>query len=318
MEVNPRAKFRKSNRLRSATMAVFSDQDAKQRAVEFLSDGITIRGVLRLPSGEGPFPIVVLGHGLGALKEWTIPEVVDALVGVGIAGLSFDYRNVGDSDGLPRDEVAHHGRIEDWRSAVSYASSLAQIDSDRIGIWGTSLGGRDVLALAALDRRVKAVLAQTPVIKWPAALAARMAGYGDDLERYQIELAQDHKDRTLGKEPRYVPFVKPTGDDVKDGYIKQLTKEELRNYTGRLTLQTYQPTTLIDVIPLVKMIAPTPLRFVLAEQDFLPGQREAYDAANEPKSLVTIEGHHFSPYMTSKDDATHAAKEFFAQNLRGQ
>jgi uncharacterized protein len=42
-----------------------------ERAVEFLSDGIKLRGVVRLPNGDGPHPFVVLGHGLGGLKEWT-------------------------------------------------------------------------------------------------------------------------------------------------------------------------------------------------------------------------------------------------------
>lgn len=286
------------------------------RKVEFLSDGITIRGLLRLPDTDGPHPVVILAHGLGALKEWTIPEVVDAFVQVGIGGLWFDYRNFGDSDGTPREEVSHLGRIEDWRNAISYASSLPDIDPRRIGLWGTSLGGRDVLAAASLDPRVKAVVTQTPLIKWTPALAARMAGYGDDLDRYHQDLATDRNNRAMGKSPQYVSFVKPVGDDAKDAYIKQLSDDERRNYKGQLTLQTYQTTVLTDVIPLIAQIATTtPIRFILADQDFLPGQQEAYQATREPKSLVRIKGHHFSPYTTSKDEATAAAKEFFEEYL---
>ena len=114
-----------------------------RRNVEFTSGTVVVRGWLRLPSGAGPHPLVILAHGMGGLKEWTIPDVATALVEAGIAALAFDYRNFGDSDGSPREEVDHCGQIEDWRSAISFATTLAQIDAARIGIWGTSLGGRD-------------------------------------------------------------------------------------------------------------------------------------------------------------------------------
>ncbi|KAJ9602581.1 hypothetical protein H2200_012774 [Cladophialophora chaetospira] len=287
-----------------------------KRQVEFLSDGLTLRGVVQIPEGTGPFPIVILGHGLSGLKEWTLPEVAEALVQVGIAGLWFDFRNFGDSDGKPRDEVSHYGRLQDWHAAISYATTLPEIDRKKIGIWGTSLGGRDVLAIAPIDRRVKAVVAQAPAIKWTPALAARMAGF-TDIETFQQELAEDQANRVLGKEARYLSFVKPKGDDVKAAFIGGLSEDERRNYSGRVTLQSYQPNALLDVTPGVELIAPTPLLFILAEQDFLPGQKEAYQAAKEPKSLVTVGGNHFSPYSESKADSIKATKEWFEQHLKG-
>lgn len=292
-----------------------SSSSSSGRPIEFLSDGLIIRGLLHLPDGKGPFPIVILGHGINGLKEWTIPEVAASLAEAGIAGLYFDYRKYGDSEGQPRDEVDHYGRLQDWQSAITYATTLAEINATKIGIWGTSLGGRDVLALGAIDRRIKAVLSQTPLIKWLPGNAARMAGFGDDFEGFCEALADDQKARMMGKEPRYIPFVKATGDDAKAAYISSMSDVELRNYSGNLTLQSYKPTTLTDVTLLVPLIAPTPVRFVLAEKDFLPGQQEAYQATNEPKSLVSIAGDHFAPYTTSKQESIKATKEFFTQYL---
>jgi uncharacterized protein len=286
-----------------------------KREVSFLSGKLTLKGVVELPDGQGPYPLVILGHGISGLKEWTLPDVAHALCQVGLAGFYFDYRNFGDSEGWPRDEVAHYGRLEDWQAAISYVTTLAEIDAKRIGIWGTSLGGRDVLSVASIDRRVKAVVTQAPLIKWTPALAARMAGFGDDLEKFYQELNEDQSNRALGKEPRYVDFVKPSGDDVKKAFIDSLTSEERRSYSGRVTLQTYRPTALIDVVPAVELISPTPVLFILAEQDFLPGQKEAYQATKEPKALVTVGGNHFSPYLESKESATKAAKEWFQQHL---
>jgi uncharacterized protein len=53
--------------------------------VEFSADGIVLRGWLRLPNTAGPHPLAILPHGLGGLKEWTIPDVADALIGSGKA-----------------------------------------------------------------------------------------------------------------------------------------------------------------------------------------------------------------------------------------
>src|SRR3546814_18142642 len=52
--------------------------------------------------------------------------------------------------------------IEDFQSAISFASTLKNIDSERIGIWGTSLGGRNVLLVAARDKSGKCVVSQVP------------------------------------------------------------------------------------------------------------------------------------------------------------
>jgi uncharacterized protein len=279
--------------------------------IQFTSDNLTLSGTIYWPEGNGPFPIVILGHGLHGLKEWTLPDIAAALVEDGIAALIFDYRNYGDSEGTPRNEVSHYGRLDDWQNAVSYATTLDKIDTERIGVWGTSLGGRDVLAVSSVDRRIKAVVAQAPLIKWLTKSAALMAGYKDNLAQFHADLAADRKDRAMGREPRYIDFVKPAGDDVKAAFIRQLNEAETRNYDGRITLQSYQPTTLVDVTPLVELVAPTPVLFILAEQDFLPGQMEAYEAAKAPKWLVKVPGNHFSPYVESKEQSIKAIRDFF-------
>jgi dienelactone hydrolase len=291
---------------------------AAQRDVTFTTaNGTVLRGRLRLPGGDGPHPLVILGHGLGGLKEWpNLPDVAEALVGEGIAALAFDYRNWGDSDGQPREEIDHCGRIEDWQSAISYATSLEEADRERIGIWGTSLGGRDVLVVAGIDRRVRCVLSQVPLIQWSPQFAAWLGGYGGDLERYYQELADDRRERALGKEPRYISFESPSDDDYGAAEHQATWGDaELRNYKARITLQSYQPTALLDMTPFMPLISPAPLRMIIADEDPLPGQREAFEAALEPKSLLEFKGHHYSCYTTNKDAAVAAAREWFTQHL---
>jgi dienelactone hydrolase len=290
----------------------------QQQDVEFLSGNILIRGWIRLPTGSGPHPLVVLAHGMGGLKEWTIPDVATALVDAGIAALAFDYRNFGDSDGMPRDEIDHCGQIEDFRSAISFATTLAEVDPERIGIWGTSLGGRNVLAVAALDRRVKCVLSQVPALfKGTPAMRAMMATGTPDVEAFNRLLAQDRRDRALGKEPIYLPVDEHNGDHA--AYWSTFGEAERRNFNLRMTLRSFEPTVSDDVCGLVKTISPTPLRMILTDRDTMCDtnyQLEVYATALEPKSLMVLPGNHYALYLDGKEASIAAAREWFVTHLK--
>ena len=77
--------------------------------------------------------------------------------------LVYDQRGFGASDqkeGSPRQEVIPTLQQSDISDAITFAQSLSEIDPTRIGIWGSSYSGGNVLFAGAVDRRVKAVLSQ--------------------------------------------------------------------------------------------------------------------------------------------------------------
>ncbi len=95
--------------------------------------------------------------------------------------------------------------VRDYRNAITFVQTLDGVDPERIGIWGTSYAGGHVLVVAAVDRRVRCVVAQVPTINgWqttlrriaPQALRGqRNAWDADRLERYK------------GSPPKMVPMV---------------------------------------------------------------------------------------------------------------
>lgn len=288
------------------------------RTIEFASEErILLRGWLRLPPGEGPHPLVILAHGFGGLKEWTIPEVADALLAAGLGALAFDYRNFGDSDGTPREEVDHPGQIADWRSAITFATTLPEIDPRRIGLWGTSLGGRNVLIVGALERRVRCIVAQVPAIDWADTVLNHQhnATQRRDLLR---RLEQDRRDRFLGAEPVYVENQTTPGTETAS-FFESLSEEQKRNWKARLTLRSYEPSVASSARPFMGMISPTPLRMILVEDDVITPtalQLEAYEAALQPKSLVLLPGRHYDVYASPlKEHAIAAAREWLAEHL---
>ena len=137
-----------------------------RKDVEFKTeDGVTLRGWLYLPDqSRGRVATIVMAHGFSAVKENYLDKYAEVYSAAGLGALVFDNRCFGASDGKPRQHIDPWRQVADYRDAITYASTLAEVDADRIGIWGSSYSGAHVLVVGALDRRVKCVTAQVPLI----------------------------------------------------------------------------------------------------------------------------------------------------------
>jgi uncharacterized protein len=133
--------------------------------VEFDAEGVTLRGWLYRPDGAaGPVPTVVMAHGFSAVKEMYLDSFAEAFAAGGLGALVFDNRNFGASDGEPRQEIDPWAQVRDYRHAITYAQTRSEVAADRIGVWGTSYSGGHVLVLGAIDKRVRCVVAQVPLV----------------------------------------------------------------------------------------------------------------------------------------------------------
>lgn len=128
----------------------------------FVSDSSRCVADFYRPLGAGPFPVVVMAHGLGGTRKMRLPAFAERFMTAGYACLVFDYRHFGDSEGKPRQLLDIGRQLEDWKAAIAHARSLADVDPERVVIWGTSFGGGHVLATAAEDARLAAVISQCP------------------------------------------------------------------------------------------------------------------------------------------------------------
>lgn len=133
------------------------------------SDNVTLRGWFYKPSeSNGPLPCLVMAHGFSALKEMDLNTFAEHFVThLPITCLVYDNRGFGDSDtkeGQPRQEIIPAQQTSDYSDAITYAQSRSDVNKDKIGIWGSSYSGGHVLWVGAVDRRVKAVLSQAPMV----------------------------------------------------------------------------------------------------------------------------------------------------------
>lgn len=133
--------------------------------VHFESHGETLAGWLYPGKGGSdnqPGPAIVLGHGLGCTKELGMDKYCEEFAQVGYTCLAFDYRNFGESTGKPRRLISPTLQVEDFHAAIAYIRSLSQVDPERVGIFGSSFGGGNVIVVASQDSRIKATISQCP------------------------------------------------------------------------------------------------------------------------------------------------------------
>jgi pimeloyl-ACP methyl ester carboxylesterase len=137
----------------------------------FESGGLLCAGTLTLPADAVNPPVIVMAHGFACVRAMNLPDLAERFVAAGYATFLFDYRNFGDSEGLPRHWVDPERHQQDWVAAIRHLRAMPGIDSLRMVLWGTSLSGGHVLALASQGVAVQAVIAQFPHVSGVATLA---------------------------------------------------------------------------------------------------------------------------------------------------
>ena len=134
----------------------------------------TLAAWLYLPEGKkgSKPPVIVMAHGLGAVKEMRLDAYAERFVAAGYACLVFDYRHFGGSTGEPRQVLDIGRQIEDWKAALAWARSCRDVDGSRVIVWGTSFGGGHAIWMAAEDGNIAAAIAQCPFTDGLASLRA--------------------------------------------------------------------------------------------------------------------------------------------------
>lgn len=131
--------------------------------VRFASGPHMCAGWLYEPdSAQTPGPLIVMAHGLGAVKEMGLDAFARRFVAEGYRALVFDYRHFGDSEGMPRELLDIRRQLDDWAAAIHYVRSLGRVEPGSIVLWGTSFSGGHVIEVAKRDGNVAAVISQCP------------------------------------------------------------------------------------------------------------------------------------------------------------
>lgn len=274
-----------------------------------------------LPKGVSKPPVIVMAHGFGAHKDWGLLPFADRFVKAGFAVLRFDYRGFGKSGGQPRRVVDGQAHVKDWSSALDAVRARTDVDAQRVGIWGTSYSGGQVLVVGAQRPDiVKAVSAQVPFVsglqsglRFPLKYQPMAAWYGlRDLMRSDKE------------EPIYVPIIAKDAfsalicDECAEGYKKLVPPgQEAENKVAArifMTLPWFTPANSAKNIQ-------APTLVMAAEKDGLIPIDGVRDMVKEIKRVDYVElpgADHFAPYTGPLfEQVVTRQTAFFRKHLMG-
>ncbi len=295
-----------------------------RRDIEFDAEGVTLRGWFYAADGPGTSaPTVVLAHGFSAVKEMYLDDYAEVFAAAGLNALVFDNRNFGASDGQPRQEIDPWAQVRDYRHAITYAGTLPEVDAARIGVWGSSYSGGHVLVVAAIDRRVKAVVSQVPLVSGHDNLRALVRA--DFIAGFREMFDADRLARFQGQPPVMVPVVAedplapsalPTPDSWQ--WFTETGKSRAPSWKNECTLRSVEMFTEYEPGSYLPYISPTPLLMLPAIGDHLtPAELAiaAFDKAHEPKKLQILPGGHFDAYVKGASISQAAARDWFVEHL---
>ena len=145
--------------------------------IEYPSDGLVITGILQVPkNGKPPFPVIVMNHGFFSRAVYSSGDGTDRAAEFlnrrGYLTVASDYRSWSGSE--IGESLFYSGLAIDIINLMNALPSLDNADTERIGMWGHSMGGGATLKVLTIDSRVKAAVLYSSV----------SADFADIIERW--------------------------------------------------------------------------------------------------------------------------------------
>lgn len=136
----------------------------ERESVVLENEGQKIFGVFHKPVGSGKFPAVLMCHGFAGQKAGRgrlYVMISESFAKAGIAALRIDFRGCGDSEGRFSD-MTLQSQVSDTLAGIHFLKSHPQVDAERIGLFGRSLGGL-IAVIAAGKTPIKCVALWAPI-----------------------------------------------------------------------------------------------------------------------------------------------------------
>ncbi len=274
------------------------------KPIEFESQGATLRGRLYLPEpDETRFPVIVMAHGFSTtVNGMTADKYAERYRESGYAVLLYDHRNLGGSDGEPRQEINFWVQSRGYVDAIDFVSSQPEIDTTRIAVWGASLSAGEAFLVGTIDQRVKAVITMIP------AFGEKLPMKDPDGSSYAFAKETLSKDDIRSMSHKITGKMTIVSDDQigTPSVITELTAYRwFIEYGGRFG------TNWKNVVSFSKIESPedfhlgqlapnlkAPIIMIVATNDEMNGAdpevtEHVYNDIDQPKEWVDIDGGHF-------------------------
>jgi fermentation-respiration switch protein FrsA (DUF1100 family) len=290
--------------------------------------GITLVADLYQPlHARGKQAALAVGGPFGAVKEQSSGLYAQTMAERGFITLAFDPSYTGESGGEPRNVASPDISTEDFSAAVDFLGLLPNVDRERIGIIGICGWGGMALNAAAVDKRVKAVVASTMY----DMTRVMSKGYNDSvtpaqrtqtLTQMSLQRWKDAEQGAPAYQPPYNQAVHGGEPqfvlDYHDYYMTPRGYHPRAVNSGNAWTQT-TPLSFMNmpILSYIAEISPRPVLFIHGEKAHSRYFSEtAYAAAAKPKELMIIPGAvHTDLYDRTEVIPFDKLTAFFTQHL---
>lgn len=302
-----------------------------RKNVQFKTNEIALAGHLYVPAEfdeAKKYPAIVVSHPGGGVKEQTAGLYANKLSELGYIALAFDASNQGESEGTPRYFEDPFARTEDVRAAVDYVTTLAYVDTAKIGALGICAGGGYTVAAAQTDRRIQAV-ATVSMVDFGSLFSeglGRVVAVEDQLKLLEQVSAQRTAEAN-GSETYYVTYVPQEVDESMTGtmaegheyYVQARGRHE--NAPNRLVFTSFDKMVTFSALSHIDKFLTRPfLAIAGSDADTLYFSEEAVEkAASQKKELFILNGAtHVALYDLPENvnPAIEKMDSFFRENLK--
>lgn len=282
-----------------------------------------VSGDLAGPKGR---PCVVMAHGFGCTRDGGLAPFAERFAAAGCHVVTFDYRGFGTSAGEPRQRVSYRRQRQDYEAVVAAVRRIDDVDPDRVVVWGTSYSGGHVVAVAAHDHRIAAVISQGAAVDGLAILRKPERADPNTPRSKGLRMiaaaVRDVSTVITRREPVRVDSVGAPGD------FALLTADDFTDY-----LDLMGPSWRNDVcarsllgLPFNRAVlragaVSCPALFVIAEQDRIapPGAvREAARRVGDLAEVVSYDCPHFDIYGGAVFEESVTAQVRFLTRILGR
>ena len=140
-----------------------SGSNYKRYIASYKSEGLNIYTLLTIPNSDAPtggWPVVVFNHGYIPPAEYRTTEryiaYVDGFARNGYIVIKPDYRGHGSSEGVAVGAYGSNAYTIDVSNAVASIKRFKDVNPEKIGMWGHSLGGFITLRNMVARKDIKA------------------------------------------------------------------------------------------------------------------------------------------------------------------
>lgn len=236
----------------------------------------------------------------GAVKEQSSGLYAQTMAERGFVALAFDPSFTGESGGSPRNVASPDINTDDFSAAVDFIGIQPFVDRERIGMIGICGWGGMALNAAAVDKRVKAVVASTMY----DMTRVMSRGYNDSVTREQrTEMLEQLSRQRWEDAANGAPSYGPISNELKGGEAQFLVDyhdyyrtprgfhPRSVNSNGSWTLTNALSFMNMPLLTYIDEIAPRPTLLIHGETAHSRYFSEtAFAAAAEPKELLIVPG----------------------------